>query len=333
MKKILIIKIGAMGDIALASSVLIPLKQLYPDSRITWLCGDDLKELVENFPEVDNIITVSRRLVSGTIFHKIIFTLFCWFRLSFSRYDLCLIAHNGKRYKILPILISAKRFRLYSGRSGSIPGRYRGTDYARLADGSDCKNNLPPQFPKIKFGTTAYPRSVLLFPGGAYYEAPFDGLRRWSVDKYRSLAERLLSDGHRVTLIGGASDKWVERYFAGLNVASAVGKTSINSLLALISESSALVSHDSGPMHLAVLVKTPLVALFGPTWHRDCLPQNGNFTAVYPDIPCYPCYDGKYFAFSCAAKRKKYEDTFEEPSCLADISVNRVLEELRKYIN
>jgi heptosyltransferase-2 len=331
--KILIVKIGALGDIAISSTMLAPLKQRYPNSTITWLCGDDLKELVENFPEVDEIRTVPRAFVSGTALHKFVFLLLVWLKLAFSHYDLCIIAQHGKRYKTLPLFISAKEFRFFLGRNGSIPGRYRGTDYARLADGSDRECDRPPQFPKIKLGSSPYPPSVLLFPGGAYYEPPFNGLRRWSIDKYRTLAGKLLKEGYPVTLIGSAADKWAEKRFEGLSVESVIGETSINSLLALISKSFALVSHDSGPMHLALLTETPLVAIFGPTWHKDCLPKYGNFTTVYPTIPCYPCYDGKYFAFDCAEKlENKVEKCCEEPPCLAEISAERVMEELKKYL-
>ncbi|MDR2104508.1 MAG: glycosyltransferase family 9 protein, partial [Deferribacteraceae bacterium] len=313
--RILIIKIGALGDIALASSILPALKESSPDSHITWLCGDDLEQLVANFSEVDKIITVPRRFVSGTVFHKIVFCMIVWLKLSLSHYDLCIIAQQGKRYRILPIFISAKRFRFFLGRSGNIPGRYRGTDYARLAVGSDSEGDIPPTFPKINIPPAAplTTRNILLFVGGAYYEEPFDGLRRYSAEKYRLIAERLLSAGYQVTLIGSKADRWVESHFEGLDVTSALGKTTINSLLAIIASSSALISHDSGPMHLAVLLQTPLVAIFGPTWHKDCLPRDGKFAAIYPELPCYPCYDGKYFAFACAKKRKKVGNTFEEP--------------------
>jgi heptosyltransferase-2 len=312
--------------------MLAPLKEKYPNSHITWLCGDDLIDLVKNFPEVDRIITVPRAFVSGTVVHKIIFSLLVWIR-AFSRFDLCILAQQGRRYRYLPVFISAKKFRYLSGRNGMIPGRYRGADYARLADGSDRETDKPPVFPKINFGPSAYPRSVLLFPGGAYYFAPFDGLRRWSIEKYRTIAVQLLTKGYPVTLIGSASDRWTEKYFEGLDVVSAIGKTTINSLMALIANSYALISHDSGPMHLAVLSGTPLVAVFGPTWHRDFLPGKGNFIALSSDLQCSPCYDGKYFAFSCAEKLCGGACAeSKEPPCLAGISAQKVLDALEKLI-
>jgi heptosyltransferase-2 len=333
-EKILIIKIGALGDVAIASTMLAPLKEKYPNSHITWLCGDDLIDLVRNFPEVDRIITVPRAFVSGTIVHKIIFSLLVWIRVAFSSFDLCILAQQGRRYRNLPVFISAKKFRYLSGRNGLIPGRYRGADYARLADGSDRETDKPPVFPKINFGQSIYPRSVLLFPGGAYYSAPFNGLRRWSMEKYRTVAARLLAKGYSVTLIGSASDKWAEKYFEGLDVVSAIGKTTINSLMALIADSYALISHDSGPMHLAILSGTPLVAVFGPTWSRDFLPGKGSFIALSSDLPCSPCYDGKYFAFSCAGKLRDEAcgGQCKEPPCLAGISAQKVLDALEKLI-
>jgi ADP-heptose:LPS heptosyltransferase len=102
--------------------------------------------------------------------------------------------------------------------------------------------------------------------------------------------------------------------------------------MALISDSYALVSHDSGPMHLAILSGTPLVAVFGPTWYRDFLPGKGNFIALSSDHQCSPCYDGKYFAFSCAEKLRGACGECKEPPCLAGISVQKVLDALGKLI-
>ncbi len=89
-----------------------------------------------------------------------------------------------------------------------------------------------------------------------------DPIKQWSVDKFKELARRLENDsGNKVIIIGGKeeADK-SQKYFS--DFIDFTGKTTLAELAALLKECKLLISGDSGPVHLASCVGTPVVAIF-----------------------------------------------------------------------
>ena len=105
----------------------------------------------------------------------------------------------------------------------------------------------------------------------------------------------------KVAITGSDEDNWVREAFCDSDVIDLVGHTTLPQLIALYRECAAVVTHDSGPLHLARLAHASLVALFGPTLPASFVPRDDRTVVVWPgmDLPCCPCYDGKEFA-SCA---------------------------------
>ncbi|MDR0454635.1 MAG: glycosyltransferase family 9 protein [Deferribacteraceae bacterium] len=317
--RILIIKIGALGDIVTASTMIGTIRSKEPDAHITWLCGKDLSPLVRLIDGIDEILTVNRKLISGNVLQKIILTLTVWKLLFFKKYDLCIIGQLGIKYKLLPIFSRCREVRMFGGRYGPLSGRYRGDEYFRLASGSD--NYFSEHAPLAKISIPSEKNNtVMLFPAGSYDIPLYDGLRRWPVEKYVSLAKRLIERGFRVGLIGEPRDKWAEKYFDGLEVTSFIGKTTIHELMSLLAGSLALITHDGGPMHIAYLLDIPVIAMFGPTLHKDFLIETKKAMAISSHPPCSPCYDGKNYA-RCKSN-----------ICLQNISVEQVLHKFDKLI-
>jgi heptosyltransferase-2 len=158
---------------------------------------------------------------------------------------------------------------------------------------------------------------VVLAPGGARNLARDDRLRRWPIEAFRTLAERLIAAGRPVVLAGGSSDAWVADALGDLPVTSLIGQTSLLELAAVLDAADVVVCNDSGILHLAALTGAGLVALFGPTPANAVVPLGRErLVALQQDnrTSCSPCYDGKGFA-PCAA-----------PRCLEAISVAQVLE-------
>ncbi|MCD6250038.1 MAG: glycosyltransferase family 9 protein, partial [candidate division Zixibacteria bacterium] len=113
---------------------------------------------------------------------------------------------------------------------------------------------------------------------------------------------------------GGPGDEWIITSFADLKVIDLVGKTSLVELVALYRKCDAVITHDSGPMHLAGLAGAPLVALFGPTNPYEKVPRNGLHEILWggEDLACRPCYDGKGY------------DNCQDNLCMKQISVVEV---------
>src|SRR5262249_12730405 len=98
------------------------------------------------------------------------------------------------------------------------------------------------------------------------------------------------------------SDQWALPAFQGLPIVDLVGKTDLIQLVALFNQCDLVVSHDCGPMHLATLAGTRVVALFGPTDPHWLVELDRTKTRVLwggEELACRPCYDGRNFA-DCA---------------------------------
>jgi 3-deoxy-D-manno-octulosonic-acid transferase/heptosyltransferase-1 len=95
--------------------------------------------------------------------------------------------------------------------------------------------------------------------------------------------------------------------------AAAAGETSLRELAALYKEASVLLTTDSGPMHLAAAVGTPVVALFGPTSPARTGPYGEGHIVIRKDMDCSPCF-------------RKACDTLE---CMKTIGVEEVFQAVR----
>ncbi|MEB3206900.1 MAG: glycosyltransferase family 9 protein, partial [Vampirovibrionales bacterium] len=143
---------------------------------------------------------------------------------------------------------------------------------------------------------------VLIHPGASRLSVQTGALKQWPVAHWVDYIERLLTQTNpaiSVGLCGGPDDAEVLRQIEASLSAQAkekviqfMGKTaSILDLAALIQSADVMVCVDSAPMHLAVALNKPLVAMFGPTNPDVLLPKdNHRFKAVFrSDLDCRPC--------------------------------------------
>jgi len=139
---------------------------------------------------------------------------------------------------------------------------------------------------------------VGIVPGGASNMLRQQVLRRWPVARYVELTRELIGRGYEVVLLGGPDDVWVRPEFAELPVLDVIGVLSLPEVVAACDTCDAVVSHDTGPMHLAGLSHAALVCLFGPTDPGSFLPQRDEVRGIWggEGFACRPCYDGRDFA-------------------------------------
>jgi len=129
---------------------------------------------------------------------------------------------------------------------------------------------------------------IILNPGASYGPA-----KRWPVERYAELGSFLQDRSKATVLITGSSE---EQELAE-SISSAMtkkpiplsGKTSLRMLAGLISQSNLFVTNDSGPMHMANALKTPVIAVFGPTDPSVTGPHQGPAAVIKKDVPCWPC--------------------------------------------
>jgi heptosyltransferase-2 len=248
-----------------------------------------------------------------------------WRMLAPRRFDVTLLGHADARYRVAlrPLRLGTVRALEphQGGRTLPIPARYFGDEYARMLDVDQSRGPIvghaAPARLRVPLDPPPAPDrvGVILVPGGARNVLRDSALRRWPVERYGELADRLLASGHRVTLVGDAGDSWTRPTFAGLDVRDEIGAQPIEGTLALMAHADLVITHDTGPLHLAGLVRAPLLGLFGPTMPSQFLPRYAGATAIWggADLACRPCYDGRELA-AC-----------NNNLCMQDVSVAAVM--------
>lgn len=123
-----------------------------------------------------------------------------------------------------------------------------------------------------------------LAPGAAH------ATKRWPVTHWTALAERLGAAGYRTVIVGGPDDRGVAHQIGGRGATSAAGEFSLQETGALLARAKVVVSGDTGVMHMATGVGTPVAALFGPTVEQfGFFPYHARAAVVQRDLDCRPC--------------------------------------------
>ncbi len=130
---------------------------------------------------------------------------------------------------------------------------------------------------------------VALSPGAAY-----GGAKRWPPQAFAELADALAADGVQSVLIGSAADAAtgtdVIAHLARRNdVVNVIGRTDLPMLAGVLANCRALITNDSGAMHLAAAVGVSVTAVFGPTDERATRPLGDAHAIVTHDVWCRPC--------------------------------------------
>ena len=101
-----------------------------------------------------------------------------------------------------------------------------------------------------------------------------------------------------------------------------LGKLSLVESVSLLDSADVTVTHDTGPLHLAGITRTSIVAIFGPTSPYRFMPQRENCVALWggEGFACRPCYDGRDFA-PCTNN-----------GCVQQVTVEMVLDQVQRMM-
>ncbi len=129
---------------------------------------------------------------------------------------------------------------------------------------------------------------AVMAPGASYGPA-----KRWAPEQFAGIGRHLHEVWRlRTVLVGAGEDREVGDDVARLlpDAVSAVGRTGLPALVGLLEGATAVVSNDSGVMHLAAALRRPTIAIFGstsPVWTSASAPWVANLYAGYPCSPCF----------------------------------------------
>ena len=328
---ILIVKLSAIGDVIHTLPSLAALRRFYPDAHITWVVEEAAADLVINHPYLDDVL-ISRRKswikdIKAGKFQSTWREMRSFLtQLRSRRYDLVMDFHGLFKSSVMVFLSGGKRklgYDSWQELSGlflneKIPeditkhavDRY--LDFLRYLGATT--NNVEFILPltddsKIR----AYrlldqyhlsDKEYIAINPIAYWET-----KLWDNEKFANLAD-LIKEKLKLDVI-----------FTGSNEADAAGilsrmkkegknlggKTSLLTLAEIYKSAVAVITTDSGPMHLAAAVGTPVIALFGPTDPARTGPYGQGHTVIRANLPCSPCLLKK-----CPTKKCMEEITPEQ---------------------
>jgi heptosyltransferase II len=314
-KNVLVRGVNWIGDSIMTLPALRALKNGLPDVRISLLVKPWVAPVFENNPFIDEIIMYDDKHKGARGKLRLAFMLrkknFCGAILLQNAFDAALVAflagikeragyrRDGRGFLLttaVPTPRNEKKvhqiyYYLSLIEQLGMKAEYSVPDiYLSLAERLHARN----LFGKIK-------KPVLgINPGATYGSA-----KRWFPERFADIANWFIQDtGGSVVIFGSTTEKEIaEEIFRKTypefrtsgSVITMAGETSLRELIALISECDVFLTNDSGPLHIAYAVKTPLVALFGSTdsvLTGPPLELDGNANIVVtPDLSCSPCFE------------------------------------------
>ena len=277
--RILVIKLRAIGDVLLSTAVLPDLRAAFPGATIDFLTEKYCAGVVEGNAGVGSVLVFDPSKETGPALIR---------RIRRRRYDLVLDLFANPRSALVTLLSGARlrvgyRFnwrrlcynRVVEPRGGEVHNVEFNLDALR-AIGVVPSERARPEFPldpaaeafADAFLTGRVPhgaRLVAVNPGGGWIS------KKWRPEQFGELGRRIYeTDGSSILVLWGPG----EAEDANV-VCSAIGSpailappTTLKQLGSLLKRSAALVTNDSGPMHIAASLRVPVVAIFGPTVPR-----------------------------------------------------------------
>ncbi len=253
---ILFVTATRIGDVVLTTGVLGWLAKQYPTARFTIACGRPAAPLLESFPQLERLIVIDKRPLSG---HWV----GLWARCVTRPWSL-----------VVDLRSSGLSWFLLAGRR--IVRRRRDNTRHGVLELADLFGAAPPPAPMLWTRTEDERRAEALLPGatvlGIGPTANWRG-KEWPAESFATLIRRLTAvggplPGAHVAVFGAPSERAVaEPVLASIPEArrvDLVGTADLATVAACLRRCALYVGNDSGLMHMAAAVGTPTLGLFGP---------------------------------------------------------------------
>jgi len=311
-KRILIVRTDRIGDLVLSTPVITATRKAFPDAYIAIMVSPKTKEIVTGNPYLNEVIIYDKRLKHRGLFQTLCFSM--W--LKKKRFDMALILHSTVRVNIVSFLAGIPRrigyardkmdFLLtkalpYKKRLGEKHEAEYSLDLLRSL-GIEAK--ISPLIMSVKkeaeeridgllneCGLKKGERFIVLHPGASSLS------KMWPRENFSKTAD-ILSDRFSLRVVLVSSPEQVrlgEETMRSMKNRPLFlcGRTSLIELAALFKKADLFISNDSGPVHIACAVGTPVISIFArnekglsPTrWH----PLGTKTAVLHKDVGCIRC--------------------------------------------
>jgi len=301
--KILVLRFSAMGDVVLTTPFIRLLRRGFPNAQIDFIVKEQFAALVSQNRNIDNVLHVPLGSKGFLRFLKYIRK---------NEYDIVFDLQRNSRSSMILLWSGAKEKIKYKARrferfvlvkfkkniyreNLSVPLRFIEALKIKGLEDDGLGLELSVSDKAVKSIYNIYKENNIYFPFNVILLAPGAGraTKMWPVENYIETADYFIKEGYNVVTIGGGKDIRVCEKIKdklGENVLNLCGKTDLEQTVAIISLSRLLISNDTGVMHLATGLNTPVVAIFGPTTEElGFFPFRSFSKVVQVPLNCRPC--------------------------------------------
>lgn len=333
-QRILLLRLERIGDLLMALPAIADVRALAPSATIDLAVGSWNADLAAALPPVSRVLTLDAAWLArdggGLGLRPLVAAARTW---RHAKYDLAINFEPDIRSNVLLAASGAAWTAGYrSGGGGALLDV--ALEYDVRAHTTDNARRL---VSTVMEGTPSDADRILAVPPRAFAEAdrllrsarrPLvavhasggRAIKQWEPDRFAEVARRLIgASGATIVLTGSAADRpLVDRVKAALPPASVLdlaGDLDLLTVAAILERCDVLITGDTGPMHLAVAVGAPVVAVFGPSEPARYAPRGAHDRVVRVDLPCSPCN---------RIRRPPERCVGHTPDCLAFVGADRV---------
>ncbi len=328
-KKILVTFLMHLGDLTLTTPFIHALRKAAPDAQITFLADEKLKDVVLHNPYLDEVITIDKKGRDNSL----LALLACARRLSRMNFDVLINLHPNERCSFIDAMTKVK---LHAGTTHTLfkPLWDVFTPLDRGLHAADMYLDVLKQL-----GVENIQHNGLeIFPSAEHREQADDFWRyhgvfgsdrligfnigsavvtkRWSPERFAKVADTFAARGYKPVFFGGTMDEAMVQEAVSYMTTTpvvATGNFTIGGLAAAMRRCSLIITNDSGPMHVAISQKVPIVAMYGPSSPKLYGPYTDMARIVTAMPPCPGCSDGM---------KHKCDDM----QCMTRLTVEQVVE-------
>jgi len=321
---ILIIKLSAVGDVIHTLPALAALRKHYPKAHITWIVEEMSADLLKDHPLLDRVLISHRTSWIRDIKHGRII----WPCLEFitlvkalrdRRYDLVIDFHGLLKSSVIVLLSGGTRKLGYDSMqemSGLFLNEKIPEDMGKHAVDRyldfPCHLGARETKPKFLIPVREENRTrveALLKEHQVDAATGFVAInpvalwktKLWEDEKFAELCDRI-SEELKAAIVFTGGEKKESGEIQALMTRPSVnlgGETTLRDLACLYRSARLVITTDTGPMHLAAAVGTPVIALFGPTDPARTGPYGEGHTVIRREMSCSPCFRKKCDTRAC----------------------------------
>jgi heptosyltransferase-2 len=301
--KILIIAPSWVGDMVMAQSLFIALKEKQPNCQIDVLAPAWSQGLLERMPQISKTFVMP--LLHGEFGLKKRFDL--GKKLRVEKYDQAIILPNSWKSAVIPFFANIPTRTGFVGEM-----RYGLLNDARKLDKSVLTMTVQRFVALAELGEMSFKFPNLNVTKNQQHEviekfdlrlenpilvlcagAEFGSAKRWTEAHFAELATQKIAEGWTCWLIGSEKDKSVTdeiNKLTGWQCQDFAGKTDLTEAVDLLSLANTVVSNDSGLMHVAAALNKKVIALYGSSDPKFTPPLHDVAEIVTLNLPCSPCF-------------------------------------------